>query len=94
MIRIDSNWVIEVDGACYIPKKYLQRTRTDKKTREEIPVYGSGLGFFTSLTSALEAVAKVRIGDRLSEGEVSLKRATEIIREERETMHRQLRELT
>ena len=74
MIRVNDDYVIEVDDMSYTIKQDMHRKQIDKKTNEEKDVYVSR-GYFTSLAGALQRVKELIVANSLNNGEMSLEQA-------------------
>lgn len=79
MIRINDDWVIDVDEHNYILKKdmHTERSRKDGSTEH---VY-STKGYFPSPDKALKSFGEEIIRDRLKASEMGLPEAVQAIRE-------------
>lgn len=79
MIRINDDWIIDVDDHNYILKKdtHTDRLRKDGKTEH---VYNTK-GYFSSLDKALKFFGEEFIRDRLKASEMGLPEAVRVIRE-------------
>ena len=81
MIRINDDWVVDVDQYNYILKKDMHRTvKAKKKGEQDVPLYVTK-GYFSSLRKALDRLGEEIIMDRLRGPEMSLREATQAIRE-------------
>ena len=86
MIRVNDNWVISVDSMNlnYTPMKDLHRTKKEYQedgTEKIVPQYGTPLGYYTSLSGAVKAIARVEYIDALSGRETPLNEAIKIMQE-------------
>ena len=79
MIRVNDDWVVDVDPYNYILKKDLHKTTTDKKGNT-LPVY-STQGYFSSLQAALERLGEEMVREKLMDGARCLAEAVDAIRE-------------
>lgn len=95
MIRINEDWVVDVDPYNYILKKDMHRTAIRKKKDSKItePVYAVQ-GYFSSLDKALDRVGEEILRDRLSDGDMTLIEAVTAIRECREEWRRLVEAVT
>ena len=82
MIRVNDDYIIEVDYFNYTPKRDLHKTttRTDKKTGEVITENSyATIGHYCNLTGAIKGI----IGDmnrrELSEGVIELSEAVNLV---------------
>ena len=89
MIRINDDWVIEVESLCYSLKKDLHKTVKAKDGKSMIPAYKT-IGYFSSPDKALNRLGEEIIRDKLSKPLNGLGEVAEAIREARE----EWRELT
>lgn len=81
MIRVNDDYVIEVDTLCYVANRDTHKTRIDKTTGKEIPVYNL-VGYFGTLETAIKGIIHHIIQNKLSVGTHDIKGAIEIIRTE------------
>lgn len=84
MIRVNDNWVISVDTMNYTPMKDLHRTKKEYQedgTEKIVPQYGKPLGYYTSLSGAVKAIARAEYKDALSGRETPLSEAIKIMQE-------------
>ena len=79
MIRLFDNWVIVVDPFCYIVAKETGKTRS-KKTGEITPVYRN-YGYYSTLDGALKGFSKIIRTQSLSDVDVDINGAIEIVQE-------------
>ena len=82
MIRVNEDYVIEVDQYNYTVQFDLHKTRYDKKLDAELPVYKL-VGHFTSLLGALQGVFKDMVRSELAKRDYALEDAIKIINSER-----------
>ena len=87
MIRVNDNYVIDVDSMCYTAK--IDKHKTDKKGN---PVY-EVVGYYKDLDGAILAVVKSMNRKELSEGVYELKEALEIIQASNEQFETLLKEV-
>ncbi len=82
MIRINDDWIIDIDRYNYTLRRDMHTTRIIKKNGEEIeePVYNT-VGHYSSLNKALENLGKEIIRYKLMSNEYDLKTAVNAIRE-------------
>ena len=82
MIRINDDWIIDIDRYNYTLRRDMHTTRIIKKNGEEIeePVYNT-VGHYSSLNKALDNLCKEIIRYKLIDGEYTLKTAINAIRE-------------
>ena len=82
MIRINDDWIIDIDRYNYTLRRDMHTTRIIKKNGEEIeePVYNT-VGHYSSLNKALDNLGKEIIRYKLIDGEYTLKTAVNAIRE-------------
>lgn len=85
MIRVNENWIINVDSLNYMPCRDLHRKKalkTNDGTVVEVDDYSNPIGFYTTLSSALSAIMQSNFRDAVKDDEISLKDALKIIEEE------------
>ena len=87
MIRVNDEYVIDVDSMCYTTK--IDKHKTDKKGN---PVY-EVVGYYKDLDGAILAVIKSMNRRKLSEGVYDLKTALGIIQASNEQFEKLLREV-
>ena len=87
MIRVNDDYVIDVDSMCYTTK--IDKHKTDKKGN---PVY-EVVGYYKDLDGAILAVVKSMNRKELSEGVHDLKSALGIIQASNEQFEKLLREV-
>ena len=87
MIRVNDDYVIDVDSMCYTTK--IDKHKTDKKGN---PVY-EVVGYYKDLDGAVLAIVKSMNRSKLSEGVHDLKTALGIIRSSNEQFEKILREV-
>lgn len=82
MIRINDDWIIDIDKYNYTLRRDMHTTRTVKKNGEEVEedVY-TAVGHYSSLDKAFENLGKEIIRYKLIDGEYTIKTAVEAIRE-------------
>lgn len=78
MIRLEDNWVIEVDSNCYILHKFV-KTTVDK-TGKSINVYAEDK-YFGNLKQAIMAYIRVSTRDLLKDKDLSLTEALKTVDE-------------
>lgn len=93
MIRIDKDYVIDVDEAQYTLKQDAHKMSMDKRTGQESPVYYV-VGYYRNLENALRGYIRLQTDKRLKGGEYALREALDVIREEREKVERMITEYT
>ena len=82
MIRVNEDYVIEVDNYNYSAYQDTHKTRYDKKLETEVPVYKL-VGHFSTLMSALQGIFKYMVRQSLSNRDHNLESAIEVIKKER-----------
>ena len=87
MIRVNDDYVIDVDSMCYTTK--IDKHKTDKKGN---PVY-EVVGYYKDLDGAILAVVKSMNRKELSDGVYELKEALEIIQASNEQFETLLKEV-
>ena len=87
MIRVNDDYVIDVDSMCYTTK--IDKHKADKKGN---PVY-EVVGYYKDLDGAILAVVKSMNRKELSEGVYELKEALEIIQASNEQFETLLKEV-
>ena len=84
MIRVNDDYVIEIDAFNYTAKRDLHRTtkKTDLITGEvtEVPSYSS-IGYYSGLTEAIKGIIKDMNRRKLSKKTYSLEEAVKIVLE-------------
>jgi hypothetical protein len=80
MIRINDDWVIDVDEHNYILKKDLHKTELSRDKKKMVPAYAVK-SYHPSLLRALERLHEEIIRDRLREPDRCLAEACGAIRE-------------
>ena len=80
MIRVNDDWVIEVDDHNYTLKKDLHRTELSRDKKKMVPAYAVK-SYHPSLRRALERLHEEIIRDRLREADRTLAEACRAIRE-------------
>ena len=82
MIRINDDWIIDIDKYNYTLRRDMHTTRIIKKNGKEVEenVYIT-VGHYSSLDKALENLGKEIIRYKLMSAEYDLKTAVEAIRE-------------
>ena len=93
MIRINEDYIIDVDEAQYTLKQDAHKTSIDKRTGAESPVYYV-VGYYRNLENALRGYIRIQTDKRLKGGEYALREALDVIREEREKVERMIAEYT
>ena len=89
MIRINDDWIIDIDKYNYTLRRDMHATRIIKKNGKEVEenVYTT-VGHYSSLDKALENLGKEVIRYKLMGAEYDLKTAVEAIRECRDEWRR------
>lgn len=82
MIRVNDDYVIEVDQYNYTAQLDIHKTRFDKKLEKEIPVYKL-VGHYGSLLGALQGIFRDMVRCELSKQDHNLESAIKIIYSER-----------
>ena len=82
MIRINDDWIIDIDRYNYTLRRDMHTTRIIKKNGEEVEenVYTT-VGHYSSLNKALDNLGKEIIRYKLMGAEYTLKTAVDAIRE-------------
>lgn len=80
MIRINDDWVVDVDQYNYILKKDMHREEKSRDGKSMVPVYNA-VGYYGSLRKALERLGEETIRDKLRGGSRTLCEALQTIRE-------------
>ncbi len=80
MIRVNDDWVIDVDDHNYVLKKDLHKTVKSKDGKRMIPAYKT-IGYFSSPASAIDRLGEEIIRDKLKEADRTLAEACRAIRE-------------
>ena len=77
MIRVNDNYIVDVDDMNFIAKEDKHKTSTDKNGITKNVYYT--IGYYGTLEGALDGIRRDMIKKILAEGEVSLKEAIEAI---------------
>ena len=93
MIRINEDYIIDVDEVQYTLKQDAHKTSIDKRTGQESPVYYV-IGYYGNLENALRGYIRLQTNKRLKSGEYALREALDVIREEQERLERMITEYT
>ena len=93
MIRVNDDWIIEVEPLCYTLKKDLHKTVKAKGGKTMVPVYKT-VGYFSSPAKALDRLGEEIIRDRLSKPLNGLGEVAEAIREARDEWHELVKTVT
>lgn len=93
MIRVNEDWIIEVEPLCYTLKKDLHKTVKAKDGKTMVPAYKT-VGYFSSPDKALNRLGEEIIRDRLSKPLNGLGEVAEAIREAREELKELVRLVT
>ena len=84
MVRVNNDWVVDVDTCNYILKRDMHKMVKGKKKEDpEIPLY-TIKGYFPSLSAALNHLGEEMVRERLTEGVRPLREAVQAIQECRE----------
>ena len=86
MIRVNEDYVVDVDKLCYAAK--IDKHKKDKKDNDIYEV----VGYYGTLEEALKGIVKFMNRCKLSEGVHTLKEAIQIITESNEYLARLLEE--
>jgi len=84
MIRVNDDWVIDVDPLNYMPKRDMHRDRTiHRKDGSETVVhdYRGEYGYFPTLKQALRAIARIEYKNALTGSETALTDAIKLMDE-------------
>ena len=88
MVRVNDDWVVDVDTCNYILKRDMHKMVKGKKQGDpEIPLYAVK-GYFPSLSEALNHLGEEMVRERLTEGVRPLREAVQAIQECREEWRR------
>jgi hypothetical protein len=93
MIRVNEDWIIEVEPLCYTLKKDLHKTVNGKNGKTMVPAYKT-IGYFSSPDKALNRLGEEIIRDKLSKPLRGLGEVAEAIREAREEWKELVRSVT
>ena len=93
MIRINDDWVIDVDDHNYTLKKDLHKTVKSKDKKTMVPAYKT-VGYFSSPAKALDRLGEEIIRDKLSKPLNGLREVAEAIREAREEWREMVKMVT
>lgn len=91
MIRINEDWIIDVDDHNYILKRDMHTDRIRKDGKVE-HVYNIK-GYFSSPDKALKSFGEEIVRDRLKESEMGLPEAVQAIRESIEGWNRTVKSI-
>ena len=80
MIRVNDDWVIDVDDHNYVLKKDLHRLEKSRDKKTMVPAYKT-VGYFSSPARALERLGEEIIREKLKGPEMCLHEAVVAIRE-------------
>lgn len=83
MIRVNDDWVIDVDEYNYILKKDMHRSR-ERRRKDGTPYIEDDYtvrGYFSTLDRALNRLGEEMVRERLKDGAHDLREATQAIRE-------------
>lgn len=85
MIRVNEDWVIDVDNYSYALQRDMHRTALIKVEGKEVerPVYKS-VGYFATLDQALNRLLDEDFRERFKDGEHTLEEAIRVTKECRE----------
>lgn len=80
MIRINDNWIVDVDQYNYIVKKDMHKMVKARDGKTMVPGYTT-VGYYGSLRRALEALGGEIIRERLAGDSLTLAEALQTVRE-------------
>lgn len=80
MIRINDDWLIDVDQYNYIVKRDTHKMVKARDGKAMVPGYTT-MGYYGSLRKALEALGEEMVRDRLAGDSLSLAEALQTVRE-------------
>ena len=80
MIRINDDWIIDVDQYNYIIKKDMHKMVKARDGKTMVPGYTT-IGYYGSLRKALEALGEEMVRDTLRGGSRTLCEAVQTVRE-------------
>lgn len=93
MIRINDDWVIDVDDYQYILKKDMHKmVKAKRKGNPDVALYVTK-GYFSSLRKAPERLGEEIIMDELKAPEMSLREAVQAIQKATAEWHELVREV-
>lgn len=75
MVRIDDDYIVEVDSLCYTAKKELHKT--DKEGKQLCKI----IGYYSDLCGAIKGIYDYKAKDKLSKDEKSLYEAIKVLDE-------------
>ena len=84
MIRVNDDWVIDVDSLNYMPKRDMHRDKVvRRKDGSETVVhdYRGEYGYYTTLKGALRAIARIEYKNALTGSETALTDAIKLMDE-------------
>lgn len=84
MVRIDDDYIVDIDAMSYTAKK-----NTHKKDKDGNTIY-SAIGYYGSLGNAVKGIYEHKATNKLSEGENPISEAIKILEELKEEMNMKL----
>ena len=79
MIRINDDWIVDVDQYNYIVKRDTHKMVKSRDGRTMVPGYTT-VGYYGSLRRALEALGEEMVRDRLASDSLTLAEALQTVR--------------
>ena len=80
MIRINDDWIVDVDQYNYIVKKDMHKMVKARDGKTMVPGYTT-VGYYGSLRRALEALGEEMVRERLVSDSLTLAEALQTVRE-------------
>jgi hypothetical protein len=84
MVRIDDDYIVDIDAMGYTAKK-----NTHKKDKDGNTIY-SAIGYYGSLVNAVKGIYEHKVTNKLSEGETPISEAIKILEELKQEMNMKL----
>lgn len=81
MIRVNKDWIVDVDPLNYTPMRDMHRMRKAKHGDGMEPDYKGGYGYYTSLKGAIRAIAQAEYRNALAGRETALDEAIKMMDE-------------
>ena len=88
MIRVNEDFVIDVDERRYTPKEDLHKTSVDKDGKER-NVYKI-IGYYTSFQGAVNAICEYKFKTLCKNEEIQLAKCVELLAEIKDEIHKAL----
>lgn len=85
MIRVNEDWIINVDALNYMPCKDLHRTKAVKQKDGgfvDVDDYSNPIGYYSTLSSALKGIMQYEFRKAVEDVDIDIKDALKIIEEQ------------